>query len=291
MKRILVFCALLCVPSILGQSPDKPSFMNAAVVQHHGESTTLTANFPRPLMQAVEGLGEDYGWIVDFEDPLYCSRFDLVDSTDPEWRASHPKEKGALRVSGGLFESSFPEPSSFSDANAEEQVLQKLVSDYNSSGNPGKFVVRKESDGRYAVIGVARKDETGKDETVGALLDTAISFPVQRRDARATLQLVVDTLTANSGVKVRLGTIGLSSDPLQQAELTIGGENVPARTLLLQALDGVSNTSPHFRGVFVWNFLFDADTNAYWLRLRSATKTETDAKGTKVIQFIHHPRR
>jgi len=242
-------------------------------------------------MQAVEGISEEYGWIVDFEDPLYRSQFDLADSTDPGWRASHPTEKGALRVSGGLFESNFPEPSSIPGANAEERELEKLIADYNSSGNPGKFAVRQQADGRYAVVGVARKDDTGKDEVVSALLDTAISFPVQRRDAKATLNLIVDTLTANTGVKVYLGTIGLSSDPLQEAELAIGGTNVPARTLLLQALEGISTTSPHFRGVFVWNFLFDADSNAYWLRLRSATRTETDGNGKKVIQFIRHPGR
>jgi len=123
-------------------------------------------------MQAVEAISQEYGWIVDFEDPLYQSHFDLVDATDPEWRASHPNEKGATRVSGGLFQSSFPEPSSIPSGNAEEQVLQKLVADYNSSGNPGKFSVRKEADGRYALVGVSRKDETGKDETVNPLLDT-----------------------------------------------------------------------------------------------------------------------
>jgi len=241
-------------------------------------------------MQGVEAISQEYGWIVDFEDPLYQSHFDLVDDTDPEWRASHPNEKGATRVSGGLFQSSFPEPSSIPSGNAEEQVLQKLVADYNSSGNPGKFSVRKEADGRYALVGVSRKDETGKDETVNPLLDTSISVPTQQRDARATLQLIVDTLAATSGVDINLGTIGLSSDPLQDSRLAIGGTNVPARTLLLQALDSISSTSPHFRGIFVWNFLFDADTNAYWLRLRSATKTETDASGRQVVQFIRHPR-
>ena len=99
-----------------------------------------------------------------------------------------------------------------------------------------------------------------------------------------------DHTAASSGVKVYLGTVGLSSDPLQDAELTIGGSNVPARTLLLQALDGISGTSPHFRGIFAWNFLFDADTNGYWLRLRSATKTLTDANGRKTVQFIRYPR-
>ena len=289
MKRTMLLF-LLAVPSVLlAQAPPKPSFMNAAVIQHNGAAGTLTANDPRPLSQAVEAISQEYGWVVDFDDPLYTSRFDLVDATDPTWKASHPNAK-ATRVAGGLFQSNFPEPSSISSGDVEEQVLQKLIADYNASGNPGKFVVRKETEGRYAVIGVSRRDEAGKDETVNALLDTAISIPVQRRDARATLQLVVDTLAASSGVKVYLGTVGLSSDPLQDAELTIGGSNVPARTLLLQALDGISSTSPHFRGIFVWNFLFDADTNGYWLRLRSATETKTDANGRQTVQFIRYPR-
>jgi hypothetical protein len=291
MKRILGVCAVFVgVGSFgFGQSP-KPSFMNAAIVEHNGAAGTLTANDPRPLSQAIEAISQEYGWIVDYEDPLYRSQFDLVDDTDPTWRAKHPTAKGAVRVSGGLFQSSFPEPSTISGNNAEEQVLQKLVADYNASGNPGKFVVRQEFEGRYAVIGISRRDEAGKDESVNALLDTPVSIPVQRRDAKATLQLIVDTLTASSGVKVYLGTVGLSSDPLQEAELTIGGANVPARTLLLQALEGISSTSPHFRGFFAWNFLFDADTNGYWLRLRSATKRETDASGRRGVQFIRHPR-
>ena len=287
MKRIVI-CFLFGLPLLVSaQAPTKPSFMHAAVIQHNGNTGTLTANFPRPLAQAVEAISQEYGWIIDFEDPPYHSQFDLVDDTDPTWRANHPNAKGVVRVSGGLFQSSFSEPSS---ENTEEQVLQKLVADYNSSGNPGKFIVRKGAEGRYTVIGASRKDENGRDEAVNALLDTAISIPVQQRDAAATLQLIVVTLSAASGIKVKLGTIGLSSDPLQEANLTVGGANVPARTLLLQALDEVSSTSPHFRGIFVWNFLFDADTNAYWLRLRSATKTVTDANGRQVVQFIQHPR-
>src|SRR5258708_2205976 len=164
MSRILAFLFFLGVSSsLLAQAPAKPSFMDAGVVQHNGAAGTLTSNNPRPLMQAIEAISQEYGWTVDFEDPPYRSHFDLPDDTDPTWRANHPNAKGVTRVSGGLFQSNFPEPSTISDK-AEEQVLQKLVSDYNSSGNPGKFVVRKEGETRYAVIGVSRRDETGKDE-------------------------------------------------------------------------------------------------------------------------------
>lgn len=291
MKRIFVLCALLISvgSSLVAQSPAKPSFMNAAAIQHNATSGALTANFPRPLSQAIEAIGQEYGWTVDFEDPHYTSHFDLVDDTAPKWRANHPTAKGVVRVAGGFFQSNFPEPPTITAGDPEDQVLQKLVADYNASGNPGKFLVRKEAEGRYAIIGVSRKDENGQDEADNVLLDTPISIPVQKRDAEATLRLILDTLSADTGVKVYLGTVGLSSNPLQEATLTIGGSNVAARSLLLQALDGISSTSPHFRGIFVWNFLFDADTNAYWLRLRPATKTATDANGQRAVQFIRHP--
>ena len=240
-------------------------------------------------MQTITTISQEYGWIVDYEDPPYRSQFDLVDDTDPTWRANHPTAKGVVRVSGALFQTNFPEPSTVTGNNAEEQVLQKLVADYNSSGNPGKFMVRKEAEGRFAVIGVSRRDDSGKDELVNALLDTAISIPIQQRDATSTLQLIVDTLASTTGVKVYLGTIGLSSDPLQGIELAVGGTNVPARTLLLQTLDSISN-SKFFRGVLVWNFLFDADRNGYDLRLQTATKAETDADGRQVVRLIEHPR-
>jgi hypothetical protein len=295
MKRMFVVCFLLGVPLLLlAQAPAKPSFMNAGVIQHQGPTGTSTANDPRPLMQTVEAISQEYGWTVDFEDPPYKSHFDLADDTDPVWRANHPNAKGVTRVSGALFQSSFPEPSTISD-NAEEQVLQKLVSDYNASGNPGKFVVRKEADGRYAVIGISRRDETGKDESVNALLDTPISIPAQQREARPTLQLILDTVSATTGVRVYLGMTGLSSDPLQDVQLTVGGSNVPARTLLLQTLDAVSNdqmrvpgASQFFKGILLWNFVFDADMNAYYLHLRTATKAETDASGTQVVRFLRH---
>jgi len=183
-RRFVLFVLLISISSFLSaQSPTKPSFMSAGVIHHQGATATLTANYPGPLVQAIEAISREYGWTVDFEDPHYISHFDLVDSTDPTWRAGHPNQKGATRVAGGFFQSNFPEPSTITTGDPEEQVLQKLVADYNASGNPGKFVVRKEAEERYAVIGVSRRDENGRDEAVDAPLDTPISFPVQQRDA------------------------------------------------------------------------------------------------------------
>lgn len=292
MRRMLVLLFMLsatCSFSLPAQAPKSP-FMSAGFIQHHGTTATLTANFPGPIVQAVEAVSREYGWIVDFEDPPFNSHLDLVDATDPVWRASHPDSKGATRVAGGLFQSTFPEPTAITSGDAEEQVLQKVVADYNASGNPGKFVVRKEAAARYAVVGISRRNDAGRDEAVDVLLDTPITITLEQRDAAATLQLIADTLTATTGVKVYLGTIGLSSNPLSEATLTIGGTNVAARTLLLQAVDDIQKHAPHFSGILVWNLLFDADRNAYDLRLSSAKKFETNADGSRVPQAIRPAR-
>jgi hypothetical protein len=106
MRRMFAFWFLLGVPSaLLAQAPTKPSFMKAGMIQHQGTAGTLTANDPRPLMRAIATISQEYGWTVDFEDPPYRSHFDLVDDTDPVWRAIHPNAKGVTRVSGGVFQS------------------------------------------------------------------------------------------------------------------------------------------------------------------------------------------
>jgi hypothetical protein len=95
MSRTLAFLLFLSVPSLLlAQTSAKPSFIDAGVVQHHGAAGTLISNDPRPLMQAIEAISQEYGWTVDFEDPPYRSHFDLVDDTDSAWRANYPNAKG-----------------------------------------------------------------------------------------------------------------------------------------------------------------------------------------------------
>ena len=290
MKRVILICVLSGIPVALpAQTSPKPSFMSAAAIEHTATNGTLTANDPRPLKQAVDAIGQEYGWIVDYEDPQLQSNFDPVDDTGPKWRANHPNEKGVVRAAGGAFHSTFPGPSSISGSDAEDQVLQKLVADYNSSGNPGKFIVREQAGDRYVVTGISRRDNAGNDEAVPAPLDTAISFPTERRDARATLQLIVDSGTAKTRVKIDVVT-GPSSNPLRDSAITIGGSEVPARVLLLKALDEISSTSPYFQKTFVWDLIFDADMNAYFLLLRTATKTVTDANGRKIVQFVDHSR-
>jgi len=85
---IIVFVTMLSTVHVQAQAQNDQArqarhsrYMENAEVQHLADSITITANDARPLAQAVTALSEEYGWAIDFEDPPYYSKYDLVDDT------------------------------------------------------------------------------------------------------------------------------------------------------------------------------------------------------------------
>lgn len=158
-------------------APPKPKFWDRATIEQANGTVSVRANYPQPLQQAIEAIRQEYGWVVDYEDPPYES-YDLVDNTDPGWRRAHPDAKGVTRVAGGLFTTTFSVRSDMSSGSSgEEQVLEKVVADYNASGNPGRFIVKREGADRFAIVGIGIRDSNGSDKAVPPVLDTRISLP------------------------------------------------------------------------------------------------------------------
>jgi hypothetical protein len=111
MRSVIVVAAIVILAaSSAAQIQERHArYMDRAEVRHSANSASVVANSPRPLAQAITALSEEYAWVIDFEDPPYYSRHDLVDDTAPQWRASHPNAKGVTAVSGDSFESQYPE--------------------------------------------------------------------------------------------------------------------------------------------------------------------------------------
>ena len=231
-----------------------PSFMRLGLVEHHGTSARVLANAPRPVLQAMRALEREYGWAIDYEDPLYYSRFDLKDDTDPDWRAANPNSKGVVRVAGGAFQSEFAEPSSKTSSDSEEVVLRKVVDDYNASANPGKFVVSKESEGRFAIIGVKSKDDVGVSQPKEPILDTRITISSETRTGQATLNLILQTLSDVTHQQVVDGSFSANNLWLT-SEVKVGGQNMTARSLLVNTIAQLRTSS-----VLVWTLFFDPDS-------------------------------
>ncbi len=252
-------------------------YMENAQVRHLADSITVSANDARPLAQAVTALSEEFGWAIDFEDPPYYSKYDLVDDTVPQWRAA-PNTKGVTVIAGDTFQTQFLKTPDTGTSQAEaERVLDSVVSDYNASANPGRFTVRNEGDGRFAIVGTYVKDENAQDQTISSILDTPISIQAETRDANSTIEIILNALTVKSQTKV--APFMMPQNALAQSHVTVGGQNIPARVLLLQTLSAAKMK-------LYWRLYYDHDVKMYGFSLLPLVRTNYDASGNRTTVLV-----
>jgi hypothetical protein len=269
--------------------------MKEGIVKRNGSSATIIANDPRPLAQAISALNEEYGWVVDYEDPPYSSDSELIDVTNPKWRAEHPGVPGVKGIAGGAFQSDYEEGPLTTTAAGEEIVLQKIVSDYDLSGNPGQFLVRDEGEvtltpampgfkvsviHRFSIVGKSIKDNHGQDYLVASILDTPISIPVEQRSAQATIDEIAKALSAKTGTRVFGGAF--ANNLLIQSQVTVGGENVSARSLLTKTLNDTQRPQ-------IWKLLYDPGAHIWVLNISTANRAVRDTNGNKRVLPIDFP--
>ncbi|MGH9327773.1 MAG: hypothetical protein ACRD2B_13980 [Terriglobia bacterium] len=257
----------LCAASY-AQRPWVPHhYMLHATISHHAGTATVKADAADPLADAITAVSEEYGWVVDYEDPPY-SGTDLT---------IHPSVGPGLQpytiVAGGAFQSTYPEaPSMGSSRAAELTALEKIVSDYNASGNPGDFTVMSLPDGNYDVVGISTRDNSGGLVSVKPLLSTIISIPSEPRDISG----VVGAIFSAVGVK-RLAFFCPTCAAVGAAKITVGGSNVPARDILMQIAD--------LGDVAVgWSLVYDpTPTSTYDFGLGPAERAEYNSFGQKTL--------
>lgn len=281
--RFLILTLITILSNVHEQAHDVQArhsrYMDRAEVHHIANSATVTANSPRPLAQAVTALSEEYGWVIDFEDPPYYSKSDLVDDTASQWRAAHPSAKGVTAIAGDTFQTQYAEnPGAATSELEEERILDRVVSDYNASSNPGRFSLRNEGNGRFAIVGTYVKDENGLDQGVSSILDAPISVQTDTRDALTTIRVILDGLNTKSRIQqVVPGTMALNA--LHQSQVNVGGENIPARILLLQALSAAKIK-------LYWHLYYDHDVNQYALNVLPLMKANYDASGNRTTEVV-----
>jgi hypothetical protein len=265
-----------------GQEAAPRHDFKAAAFQQNNGLVTVSCSMPDVLQETLRAVRLRYGWVVNFEKPAYFSTYDLVDDTDPEWRSKHPQAKGVTRSAGELFSAIYPEVADISPFSAEEErILSALLSQYNSSGNPGKFSLRRSGDGTYSVIGVAVRDAHGAVVSLPPLLESRISLPMQQRTVEASVRLILAGLSTVSGKKVI--AVSLPTNILQNVTSTIGGENVPARDLLIEALRATGRP-------LIWELGYDPDPQIYLMRIEVAMQSTSDVPGKQSVKAIDDPR-
>jgi hypothetical protein len=157
-------------------------------------------------------------------------------------------------------------PRGASDPASELLALTKLIQEYNTTDNPGKYVLRADSGGQFAVVGTAVRDETGAIQEITPLLDTPVNLVKAPHSVYDTIKSILGALQYATGKQVLLATA--SSSLLRMTQATVGGEAIPARDLLKQAL--ASTKQP-----ILYDLFFNPDVPIYILNL-SPTMQEAD---------------
>jgi hypothetical protein len=269
---IVVSLFLTSSPLMSGQKQCGSQAMQRATIAHSATTMVICAHDPRPLRQAIEALTAEYGWVVDYEDPIYSST-DLVDATAPSWRASHPDGPGVTRPRGERFESSMPEPRAM-NADGEQRTkrtLEALVAAYNASGNPGVFSVTEEGNKRFAIVGQIR---SGGQLGAKGLFDVRIDLESKTRTGDEALAAIFDAVSHVVGKKVGLGfaPMGLLlGTPVEIGgpPVEIGGRGIVAREAIAKVLDGT-------RANLVWEALYAADPDMYLVNIALAIQSHRD---------------
>lgn len=235
--------SLLALSPAVSQAPkEKNSYLRQAEVHETGGTIQVVANSPRPLAQVLDALIQKYGWAVDYEDPQFISKLDLVESAGPG---------NQTLPGGGRFSVEFPARNP-----EKEKILQLVVDSYNKSDNPGRFELRKSGQDTFVVVGAQARDVKGQLSHQQALFDTPITIKTGKRSVSDTLKFICQTVAERQPILV---TIGVSPRGLlDTTEVEVGGVQVPARELLLQSL-----ALTHRR--LYWRLLFDPSSKGYWL--------------------------
>jgi hypothetical protein len=245
------------------------SFAKQATISAASGKLHLSANDSRPLAQALNVLQQKYGWRVNYEDPEYVSKLDVVEAKALLDKSSYPN--GEHRIPrGGVFVVEFPAGSSPDAAPDEQKTLQLIVDAYNHSSNPGQFELRSDKDRAgevFAVVGTAAHDNQGRVSRQQAVLDLPITLAVEERTASDTIDLICQKMGEKNNAKVTLGVHPLGLD---RVKVTIGGKELAARSHLLRALESTGRT-------LSWRLLYDPDSNSYFLNLQQIKLTPAKA--------------
>lgn len=219
-----------------------------AKIVRAGDSYTIEAGGARPLGQAVEALARDFNWNVSYEDPPYA-----VAAADVRGGNA-----GAAASRVGAFSSTFIYLGATPPAVQREDILQRVVTDYNASKNEGGFRLLALPGGRYSIVGDAIRDAAGAAVDVSPVLDTEISVQDENRRMYETLGLVAASVKEKTGATIRLGDD--STAFLRQNYAEVGCEGCKARDAMVKMLAA--------HPAVTWRLNYDSATKAYVLSLR-----------------------
>jgi hypothetical protein len=246
--KSVIYVTMLAVFPVFSQTArDNGPYLRQATISQAAGMIQVDANSPRPLEQTLDALQQKYGWVVDYEDPQYVSHLDFVEASGNGDHAQVPAGKN--------FSVKFP-----ATAPEEEKTLRLVVDAYDRSQNPGQFELRRSDHGDFYAVGTAAHDEKGAVAKQRALFDLPVTLATEERTITETVDLICKAVGKQNQVAVGMGVYPRSL--LDHSPVKVGGNNVQARELLQQSLQGADRR-------LYWRLLFDPSIKGYVLNIHS----------------------
>jgi hypothetical protein len=244
----ILFCLSCAANGLQAQA----TYSKQAVISETGGKLRIAANDSRPLAQALEALQQKYGWLINYEDPQYLSKMDIVEHKSQD-------SGSASRVpGGGIFTVDFAAGATPNTAPDERKTLETIIDAYNRSSNPGRFELRQDGPEQlFEVVGTAARDDKGRLSPQPSPLDLPIALPAEERTSADTVDLICQKLAEKGHVKISLG---VHPTGLGRAKVTVGGKELTARAYLFQTIQATGRK-------LCWRLLFDPDSSSYVLNL------------------------
>jgi len=254
---LVLSATMFAAAGSLAQSPQTASQIDKPVIYQIGDYLHINAAGPRPLLQAIDALQRKYGWVIDYEDPQY--------TTAPENPASRPSPPHRLHSmaqtagnASGAFSLRFQLAEQGNAVPDEAKLLTALVNAYNDSNGAAEFKLLQQAGDRFAVVGVGVRDANGNVVSQHPILDLPITLAKAQKGAAEAISLISRQVSAESKI-----AISVHFDPAlpQSTTAMIGGQDLPARQLLLAAV-GVLGSKAY------WRLLYEPQNKAYELNIR-----------------------
>ena len=146
----------------------------------------------------------EYLWRINYEDPPLENVSELEDITHPVYKASHPNPNDrSLVPRANPFTFSWEDSGTATDLGT---TMERLVSQHNSSGNPGRFQTLYQGNVCH-IFPLSYLNKDGTMVSTQSVLDTRISFPVQQRALLEVLQLIFQLVEAQTKSHIVMGMV------------------------------------------------------------------------------------
>jgi hypothetical protein len=266
-RQSFPFGALLLASLLRSSFAIPQEELGGARVNTEDGKITVTTDVGRPLYFSIIALSETFGWVVDYEDPVY-SGAESRDATAPSWLHDHPNGRHFYAPADGKFSASLGK---INGANLDEfGILQRLITLYNQSINPGSFELMRTSHGRVSVLGRSR-------------FQSSSSVPVLSHDMRPSrisesaseaVQEVVTQCGATAGVPIEIGTV--PSNALSTTQVEGHDGTLSCREQVGRILTALGHPVRYA-------LLYDINTRSYYLNIVPAHRLVAGPDGKQTV--------